>query len=71
MLIGIARWAINLGRIDILHAVMALSRFQAEPREGHLKRMLRVFGYMKKYPSKAICMNPKVPDFGPPEKEEF
>ena len=50
---------------------MKLSRFHAEPREGHLKRMLRVLGYMKKYPSMAICMNPKVPDLGTAEKPEF
>ena len=66
ILIEISRWEISLERIDILQAIMVISRFQSEPRESHLKRMLRVFGYLKKYPSKAIFRNTKVPDFVPP-----
>ena len=34
-LIGILRWAIELGRIDILTEVSCLSQHLAEPREGH------------------------------------
>ena len=34
--IGILRWAIELGRIDILIEVSLLSQYQAAPREGHL-----------------------------------
>ena len=41
-----------------------------EEETDFVKRMLRVFGYQKKYPSKAIFMNRKVSDFRPPEKEE-
>ena len=36
MLIGTARWIISLGWIDILFAVLALDRFNASPRDGHL-----------------------------------
>jgi len=35
-LIGILRWAIELGRVDILTEVSCLSQHLAEPREGHL-----------------------------------
>ena len=35
-LIGILRWSIELGRIDILTEVRCLSQHLAEPRDGHL-----------------------------------
>ena len=35
-LIGELRWAIEIGRVDILHEVSLLSAYQAGPREGHL-----------------------------------
>ena len=34
-LIGILRWAIELGRVDILTEVALLSQYQANPQEGH------------------------------------
>jgi hypothetical protein len=36
-LIGVLRWMIELGRIDIMASVAMLSRFLANPRGGHLK----------------------------------
>ena len=35
-LMGVLRWIIELGRVDIIVEVGLLSRFQACPREGHL-----------------------------------
>ena len=40
--IGILRWAVELGRIDILYEVSRLSSFNAQPREGNLKTVLRL-----------------------------
>ncbi len=50
MLIGCAQWAIALGRFDIQYATNALARFSMIPREGHKKRTLRLFGYLKHHP---------------------
>ena len=47
MLIGSAQWAVTLGRFDIAYAVSTMARFSALPREGHLKAMMRLFGYLK------------------------
>ena len=47
MLIGCAQWAITIGRFDIQYATITLARFAQLPREGHLKRCLRLFGYLK------------------------
>jgi hypothetical protein len=48
-LMGILRWAIELGRIDIMVEAGLLSRFQAAPREGHLEQMFHIMAYLKKY----------------------
>jgi hypothetical protein len=48
-LIGIARWAIELGRINIFHEVSLLSQYQVNPRVGHLEVMYHVFEYLKNH----------------------
>jgi hypothetical protein len=48
-LIGVLRWCIELGRIDIIVEVSLLSRFLACPREGHMQQAFHVFGYLKKH----------------------
>jgi len=45
-LIGILRWAIELGRIDTLTEVSCLSQHLAEPREGHLIAVYKIFKYL-------------------------
>jgi len=65
-LIGILRWATELGRTDILHEVSILSQYQACPREGHLNELLHIFGYLKRRPKMSIYMDPSLPniDYG-------
>ena len=45
-LIGMLRWATELGRVDILTEVSVLSQHQAIPRQGHLEEVLHIFGYL-------------------------
>ncbi len=45
-LIGILRWIIELGRIDINFEVSCLSQFLCYPRLGHLHQALHVFKYL-------------------------
>ena len=47
MLIGTLKWIITIGCLDIGFATSSLERFAASPREGHHKRALKVFGYLK------------------------
>ena len=49
MLIGMGVWIVQLGRFDIAFAVTNLSRFTAAPRQGHLDRAIRIFGYLKRH----------------------
>jgi hypothetical protein len=46
-IIGIARWAIELGHINIYHEVSLLSQYQANPRVVYLEALYHVFVYMK------------------------
>jgi hypothetical protein len=56
-LIGSANWMITLGRYDIAYATSSLARFAMAPRSGHMKAMLRVFGYIKKHKQGQIIVD--------------
>jgi hypothetical protein len=62
-LIGSFQWAISLGRYDIYCATMSMGRFRAAPKVGHLKRLNRICGYLKKYPEGAIRFRTEIPDY--------
>ena len=62
MLIRCANWAVILGRFDILYTVNTMGRFSFKPREGHLKRMLRLFGHLKYHKKEGIIFDVVIPD---------
>ncbi len=61
-LIGAVQWTITLCRFDVLHAVMSLGRFRSAPREGHLERLKRLIGYLKKRSHGAIRFRTNIPN---------
>ena len=48
-LIGQLRWAVGIGRLDILLEKLLLSNCLAMLRARHLKQAFRIFGYLKVY----------------------
>ena len=46
-MIGQLQWLITIGRFDLMSAVTTMARFRMEPREGHLKRLKRMYGYLR------------------------
>jgi hypothetical protein len=70
-MIGCLQWAISLGRFDIQTATMTMSRFRAAPRKGHLDRLKRIYGYLKKFSSAAIRVRVLEPDFTELPAQEF
>jgi hypothetical protein len=62
-LMGILRWCIELGRIDIVVEVGLLARFQACPRQGHLEQLFHVFAYLKKYNLSSLVFDWTKPEF--------
>ena len=71
-LIGTGNWIITLGRFDVFYAINTLSRYSATPQEGHLKAMMRVFGYLDAFPNGRIIIDPTYYDRSkyPPTRHE-
>jgi hypothetical protein len=61
-MIGCLQWAISLGRFDIQTATMTMSRFRSAPRKGHLDRLKRIYGYLRKFSSAAIRIRVNEPN---------
>ena len=61
-LVGILRWAIELGRIDIAMETSMLSSHLALPRDGHLQAVYHIFGYLKGKPKRTLAFDPSHPD---------
>lgn len=57
MLIGMAQWALTIGRMDISYAVSSLSRFNTNPRYNHLVLALHLFGFLKKFPGRRLVID--------------
>jgi hypothetical protein len=57
-LIGILRWAVELGHIDIYIDVTLLSSHLAQPRIGHLEQVFHVFTYLKHHDNSNIVFDP-------------
>jgi len=54
MLIGCGQWAVTL---DVMYATQTMARFSAAPKQEHMKRMLRVFGYLKNHSKHSIIID--------------
>ena len=59
-MVGVLRWIVELGRIDILHEVSLLSQYLVQPREGHLVQACNIFRYLKnRYNKGYVVMDPE------------
>ena len=61
-MVGSLNWTITIGRFDIQYAVTTLARYSHAPREGHLKAVIRVFGYLKKFHKGKLLIDPTLPN---------
>ena len=62
-LVGVLRWSVELGRIDIHLAVSLLSQYLAQPREGHLEQAFRIFGWLKLHDRSRIVFDDGIIDW--------
>jgi hypothetical protein len=60
-LIGQLRWAVEIGRVDVLLDTSLLSSYLAMPRVGHLEQALHIFGYLKSHPKRKLGFDPSHP----------
>ena len=62
-LIGILRWAVEIGCINIYLETSLLSQYQANPHFGHLEVAYHIFAYLKKHPDMGkLAYDSKAPD---------
>jgi hypothetical protein len=60
-LIGILRWAVELGRIDIAVETAIMSQYSASPREGHIEAVYHIFAYLAIHPYGKLVFDPTTP----------
>jgi hypothetical protein len=63
--IGILRWAVELGRIDIATEVSMLAAYSVAPREGHLAAVFHLSAYLKSHDRSRLVLDssylPEIP----------
>ena len=57
-LIGILRWMVELGRVDICLEVSMMSSHLAMPREGHLEQVFHIFAHLRKHHNTELVYDP-------------
>jgi hypothetical protein len=62
-MVGAMQWAVQIGRFDITTAVMSMASLRVNPRQGHLNRCKRIYGYLSKYRNAAIRIRTDLPDY--------
>ena len=61
-LIGVLRWIVELGRVDIITEVSLLSSQMAMPRRGHLEAAFHMFAHLKIKHNSTLVFDPCYPD---------
>ena len=60
--IGVLRWAVELGQIDIAGEVSMLSSYLAAPRTGHVTAILHIFSYLDRHDRSKIVFDSEYQD---------
>jgi hypothetical protein len=60
--IGVLRWMVELGRVDMITEISMLSTHLALPREGHLEAVYHVYRYLKARHNSRIVFDPSYPE---------
>jgi hypothetical protein len=61
-LIGMLRWIVELGRVDVCLECSMLSSHLALPREGHLYQLFQVYAYLKKHHNTEMVYDHSYPE---------
>ena len=60
-IIGVLRWIVELGHVDICLEVSRMYLHLALPTRGHLDEVFQIFVYLKKYHSTKLGYDPSNP----------
>jgi hypothetical protein len=55
--IGVLRWAVELGRIDITVEILMLAAYMAAPQKGHFRTLFHLFAYLDKRNRSKLVFN--------------
>ena len=70
-LIGVLRWIVELGRVDLALECSVMSSCLALPREDHLRKVLQIFGYLKAHSNTELVFDPHFPEWYGTREEQF
>ena len=60
-MIGLLRWVVELGRVDILLVTALMPFHLVLPRQGQLEQLYHIFGYLKAHPKRKLFLDPQHP----------
>jgi hypothetical protein len=60
--IGVLRWMVELGRVDLMVPVSLLASQLAAPREGHLEQVFHIYAYLKQHDRSTLVFDETEPD---------
>ena len=61
-LIGILRWIVELGRVDLTVETSLMASHMALPRQGHLDQLYHMFGFLKLKHNSEMVLDPSEPE---------
>ncbi len=59
--IGVMRWMVEIGRVDIATKVSLLSSHLAAPQEGHMDAALHIMSYLGNHHNTQLIFDPTYP----------
>ena len=60
-LIGVLRWIVELGRVDVCLEVSLMASHITLPRDGHMRALFRIFSYLKTHHNAELVYDPSDP----------
>ena len=60
-MVGVLRWEVGLGQVDILLEAALMYTYLALPRRGQLEQVFHMSGYLKANLKRKLCLNPQHP----------
>ena len=69
--IGILRWAVELGRIDIATEVSMMAAYAAAPRQYHLMALMHIYAWLKSHNRSKVVLDPSYVEHAEPEKLDW
>ena len=70
-MLGALQWIVSIGRLDVATAVMTMGSYRVAPREGHLRRLRRIYGYLARMKHGTIRYRTGMPDYSQLQIPEY